>query len=301
MTLPAPILFFGIGGPLSAAPLAALLRAGASIAAVVVPAGPQQTAAIIQAPQPAPIPPVSFVPAHPRTLAEIAWNAQVPVLSVRQLGKTAVQQLASFQPAVACVSCWPARIPEALLAAPRHGFLNVHPSLLPAYRGPHPLFWALRDGLHESGVTVHWMDAELDAGDIAAQASLPFPEGVGPAVLEQAAGELGGALLVDVLQQLAAGTARRRPQPPGGSYHPAPCAEDFILDTSWPAQRAFNFLRGTAGWDYPYPVDAGSETFYLRQALGYHAAIYLPAPTLRDGTTLQVQFSPGVLLAQEWV
>ncbi|MDT8305552.1 MAG: formyltransferase family protein, partial [Anaerolineae bacterium] len=220
-------------------------------------------------------------------------------LSVRHFGPAAVQQLASLHPAVACVSCWPSRIPEELLAVPRHGFLNVHPSLLPAYRGPHPLFWALRDGLRESGVTVHWMAVELDQGDIAAQAPLPFPEGVGPSVLEQAAGELGGALLVDVLQQLAAGVTPARPQPTGGSHQPAPCAADFALDTSWSAQRAFNFMRGTSGWGYPYPVHAGGETFNLRQALGYDAGARLPEPVVRSSTGLQLQYTPGVLLAEE--
>jgi methionyl-tRNA formyltransferase len=291
MVLPAPILFFGMHGPFSAAPLAALLDSGAEIAAVVIPA-PRQQKAEIERVAPRPAPPQPYHAVH------LAWEAQLPVLTLREPGASAVEQLAALEPAVACVACWSQRIPPVLLAAPRHGFLNLHPSLLPAYRGPHPLFWALRDGLRESGVTVHWMDEELDRGDIALQQRLPFPEGVGPAVLEQVAGELAGELLLDVLRQLACGTAVRQPQPPGGSYQPAPRAADFTLDLAWPAQRAFNFMRGTSDWGQLYPLRMSGETLYLRQALGYDTAARLPAPVVRAGTQLGVQFTPGVLLAE---
>jgi methionyl-tRNA formyltransferase len=298
MKLPAPILFFGLSGQLSAAPLAALLHAGADIAAVVISTGPGQTAEIaaVSSSQSAPVAPGA---GRRHLVAELAREAGLPLFAVRKLGSQAQEELAALQPAIACVACWPERIPAALLERPRHGFLNLHPSLLPAYRGPHPLFWALRDGRRESGVTVHWMNAELDRGDIAAQAPLAFPEGVGPAVLAHAAGELGATLLVGVLQQIAAGIAEHHPQPSGGSYQPAPRPADFMLETTWSAQHAYNFMRGTSGWGNPYPIRAGGETYTLRQALGYDPAGTLPAPVMRTETGLQLQFTPGVLLASE--
>lgn len=291
MVLPGPLLFFGVHGPFSLAPLQALLAAGAGIAAVVIPAGAGQPAQIERlAPQPRLLQPASIV--------HLAWQAGAPVYAVRRFGPEALAQLSAGAPAVACVACWPWRLPPSLLALPRYGFLNVHPSLLPAYGGPHPLFWVLRDGLRESGVTVHWMDEALDQGDIALQAPLPLPEGVGAAVLDLAAGELGGTLLVTVLEQLATGNVMRRPQPPGGSYQLAPRPADFALDPSWPARRAYNFMRGTAHWGQPYPLSLDGETLYLRRALGYDAAAGLPAPLLRDGALLRLQFTPGVLLAE---
>lgn len=291
MVLPGPLLYFGVHGPFSLAPLQALLAAGAGIAAVVIPAGAGQPAQIERlAPQPRLLQPASIV--------HLAWQAGAPVYAVRRFGPEALAQLSAGAPAVACVACWPWRLPPSLLALPRYGFLNVHPSLLPAYGGPHPLFWVLRDGLRESGVTVHWMDEALDQGDIALQAPLPLPEGVGAAVLDLAAGELGGTLLVTVLEQLATGNVMRRPQPPGGSYQLAPRPADFALDPSWPARRAYNFMRGTAHWGQPYPLSLDGETLYLRRALGYDAAAGLPAPLLRDGALLRLQFTPGVLLAE---
>ncbi len=289
MSLPAPILFFGLPGPFAAAPLAALLAAGAHVAAVITPAGDRQAAPVEQV--------VPGPTAGADSLMAYAKEAQIPVLAVRDLGAEVQAWLAALRPAVACVACWRQRIPAGLLALPEHGFLNLHPSALPDYRGPYPLFWALRDGRRESGVTVHWMDEGLDSGDIALQAPLRLPEGVGPAVLDRAAGELGGRLLVETLQRLADGTLERRPQPPGGSYRPAPCADDFALPTKWPAQRAFNFMRGTADWGQPYPVQAGDERLLLGRALGYDPAARLGAPIVREGDRVRLQFSPGVLIA----
>lgn len=289
MTLPAPILFFGIPGPFAAAPLAALLSAGANVTAVFTPARERQ-AAPLERVVPLPTAGASSLMAH-------AHQAQIPFFTVRDLGAEFQEWLPGLRPAVACVACWRRRIPPELLALPEHGFLNLHPSLLPDYRGPYPLFWALRDGRDESGVTVHWMDEGLDSGDIALQAPLPLPEGVGPAELDRAAGELAGELLVEALRRLAAGTLERRPQPPGGSYQPAPGPADFVLHTEWSARRAFNFMRGTSDWGQPYPVQAGGERVLLGQALGYEPAARLPAPLVRLDDRIRLQFSPGVLIA----
>jgi methionyl-tRNA formyltransferase len=276
-------------GPFSTEPLAALLAAGAEVAAVLLPAGPQQVAAVE--------PIIPRPTAGRRDLAQMALEAQVPVYQVRHLGAEVEDWLAGLRPAVACVACWRQRFPATLLAVPELGFLNVHPSLLPAYRGPYPLFWALRDGRRESGVTVHWMDASLDSGDIALQAPLTLAEGVGPAVLDRAAGELGGELLVESLRGMAAGTLRRQPQPAGGTYQPAPRTADFALDTDWSAQHAFNFMRGTSDWGLPYPVQVGGKTIQLRQALGYEPSARLPVPAVRAAGGVQLQFTPGMLIA----
>jgi methionyl-tRNA formyltransferase len=74
--------------------------------------------------------------------------------------------------------CWgfPWKIPAAALVVPRLGSINHHPALLPRHRGPVPLAWAIRDGLGEWGSTWHYMDAELDTGNLLSQASLPIDD-----------------------------------------------------------------------------------------------------------------------------
>jgi hypothetical protein len=91
-----------------------------------------------------------------RDLLHAAWERSIPVFQVRQIAdRVILDTLRLLRPDVACVSCFPNRIPGRLLSFPRFGFLNLHPSLLPDYRGPAPLFWIFRNGDQGSmGITV---------------------------------------------------------------------------------------------------------------------------------------------------
>ena len=114
--------------------------------------------------------------------------------------------LATIAPDLVVVACFPWRLPEWLLALPRHGCLNVHPSLLPDGRGPDPVFWAFRWGLRETGVTIHRVDAGFDTGPIVAQRRLAIPPDATIPSLERDLAEAGAALLLDALPGLS--TAR---------------------------------------------------------------------------------------------
>ena len=205
--------------------------------------------------------------------------------------------MAQLQADVACVACFPKRIPPALLGVPRRGFLNVHPSLLPRYRGPYPLFWMLRHGDRRFGVTIHFMDEQWDSGDIAAQAEVDLPDGVSGEEADRTLSQYGAELLLDVLRRLEQGQLTRRTQPAGGTYFPAPQESDFVIDTAWPAQRAFNFMRGTDDWQRSYPIEAAGQRFRLKQALFYSSREILDEPYRLLGEQIDIQFSPGVLRA----
>lgn len=229
-----------------------------------------------------------------------AWSHDIPIYEVGQLTAPKTNALiASLAPDVACVACFTRRIPTSLMAIPIHGFLNVHPSLLPVYRGPSPLFWIFRDGMqHETGVTVHWLDEGLDTGDIAAQTKLSLPDGISGSQADVACARVGGQLLYDVLRTLAAGTATRQPQPTGGSYQPQPQADDFVLSTAWSAQRAFNFMRGTAEWGRPYRVRVENEWLTLSAAVSFAEDGIAEARSAPAGRHVTISFARGVLYAQ---
>jgi len=82
--------------------------------------------------------------------------------------------LQSLEPDLAISGGFPVRIPEDALAVPRHGIVNGHPALLPRYRGPNPIGWALRNGDAELGFTFHRMDADFDTGRVLAQGTAPL-------------------------------------------------------------------------------------------------------------------------------
>ncbi len=164
--------------------------------------------------------------------------------------------------------------------------------------GHFPLFWTFRLGREETGVTVHFMDAGLDTGDIVMQQKLRLPDGItGPEADALLAGQ-GAALLLDACRELDKGTLPRRPQTGEGSSCPRPSAADFHIPTSWPARRAYNFIRGTAEWRTPYLARGPGIKHTLRQALGFDETAVQEKPLLQNGRDYYIQFNPGVLHAQ---
>jgi methionyl-tRNA formyltransferase len=294
------VICFGTLGEFSRTPFVALLEAGIDVCGVVVPATPSSVLESIAPLMPfhqSPLPIVNPFAEH--SLVHLAWERQIPVYEVK--GLTAPKTLATIsflQPDVACSVCFPKRIPAAVLRLPRFGFLNLHPSLLPHYRGPYPLFWMFRNGEAQTGVTIHFMDEEFDTGDIVVQAPLDFPDGISGDEADRLCATLGGQLMVDVIHALERSPVLRRQQPADGSYYPSPRDDDFSLGPSWPARRAFNFMRATREWGHRYPIEIGSERFALRQALAFSIDGQLDQPYVLSGDELAIQFTPGVLRAK---
>ncbi len=297
------ILFCGLPAGVSAAVLRGLLAAGQQVVGVVTPAAavphlrltPATPVMFLSPPGAAGIPLSSGAP--PADLLGEAWAAGLPVLAVDDFAHAdAHAAIAALRADVACVACFTRRIPPSILALPRFGFLNIHPSLLPAYRGPTPLFWQLRDGA-ATGVTVHYMDTGLDTGDIATQTAVPLPDGVSGPDGERLLMLAGLELLLNVLDDLARGTARRQPQPPG-SYFGIPADEDYALSTEWPARRAFNFMRGTADRGRPYPIELAGRREMLAVADNLAADLVLDRPSVRHGRSILIRFNPGILYAR---
>jgi methionyl-tRNA formyltransferase len=293
------VIFCGTLCTFSAAPLRLLIEAGHDLCAIVIPSDRAiggRPIAPLSPPHLAAIPLVESTSAP--SIVSIAWEHHIPVYQVKRLA--AAVTLDTFKPwqaDIACVACFPKRIPAALLSVPRHGFLNIHPALLPHYRGPYPLFWMLRHGDRHSGVTLHFMDEHWDTGDIAAQAEVDLPDGISGEEADRTLSQYGAELMLDVLHHMRKGTLTRHPQPPGGSYFSVPQAADFEIETNWSAQRAFNFMRGTSEWQRTYPIEVAGQQFNLKQALFYssHEVLDQPYRLFRD--QIDIQFSPGVLRA----
>ncbi|MBI3980094.1 MAG: hypothetical protein HY331_18120 [Chloroflexi bacterium] len=293
------ILFFGMRCGFSVPPLAALLDAGLSVCAVVLPSADGLASAEPIWRLPGNGGPAGgrflLAPRRMRTIVDLARERQVPVLEVTRLGDPrTVATLAAMQPDFICVACFPRRLSAAILALPRHGCLNVHPSLLPANRGPVPLFWTFRLDERRAGVTVHRMESALDAGDIVLQEPLAVPEGIGGHDLEQECAAMGGRLLVAAVESITAGTAEwTRQTPEQASYHGWPTPDDFVVAPSWPARHAFNFIRGAAHWGTPTVIYAGRR-LPVSTTLGYVPDGAPDGPAVADGR-LWIPCNPGLV------
>ncbi|HEX7735005.1 MAG TPA: methionyl-tRNA formyltransferase, partial [Ktedonobacteraceae bacterium] len=275
------VLFLGMQSNFSHPSLRALLTAGVEVCAVVLPAAHSESGAPALRRLEPPSRRRALLPVNQSFLhtgvQQVAWDRQIPLWEIARLDDPAVSELFnSLQPDLICVACFSRIIPPALLAIPRLGALNVHPSLLPDNRGPEPLFWTFRLGQEVTGVTIHLMDARMDSGPILLQETLPVPEGISYAELEEQAAELGASLLVRAVADLASGRAQSTPQNESQSHaYPYPSnqdgRDDFVIHPAqWDARHVYNFIRGAKDWGEALTLVADAElTLLIEDVLDY--------------------------------
>lgn len=279
------VIFFGMLGSFSLPSLASLLASGIDVCAVVLPSSRRQEGRPAIFRREVYHPARSLLPVVHSTLhaniVQLADECQIPVWEVQRLDDPAtLATLSAYEPDAICVACFSQRIPRSLLSLPCLGCLNVHPSLLPANRGPVPLFWTFRTGEEYAGVTIHLMDEGMDSGPILAQECIAVDDGVSYAELEAQCAGRGGQLLADCVWKLAQGSAIPVPQDETkSSYHPAPSSADFLIPVAaWGARHVYNFVRALSDWDEAITLQIGDEQFVVRQEISYSHT--LPASEL---------------------
>lgn len=147
---------------------------------------------------------------QPTPVKEYALSQDLPVFQpLKARDGEAMRIVESLAPELIVVAAYGKILPEDLLNYPQYGSINVHSSLLPAYRGAAPINWAILDGLTETGVTIMYMAKELDAGDIIHQKSTVIGEDEDALALTMRLAELGAEALSEAVTALANGTAVR--------------------------------------------------------------------------------------------
>jgi methionyl-tRNA formyltransferase len=189
-------------------------------------------------------PPVSRLPVAGEVIVP---STRAPRLLVRDLrSPDVVSSLSDLAPDLIVVGCFPLRLLPDLLGLPRIGAINVHPSLLPAHRGPDPLFWTFHAGERQTGITIHHLDAGFDTGPILSRQSVNLPDTVTYAGADAILADAAESALAGVLASLPM-LAPGSPQPEGtGSYESFPTVADLTIDSSWTVRRAAWFIAGVA-------------------------------------------------------
>ena len=161
----------------------------------------------------------------------------------------AAERLRAVGADVAVVVAYGKILPPAVLEAPRHGCLNVHASLLPAYRGAAPIQWAVVNGERESGVTIMLLDPGMDTGPTILREAIPIGETETAGELGARIAPLGARLMVDALARLAAGTMVTEAQD-GARATLAPILkkDDGRIDWGKLAPKVKDHVRGMDPW-----------------------------------------------------
>lgn len=193
---------------------AACLRMGARVGASTLLAGVDRLAG-------------SRLPGTPRSLRSVARRHDVPFSVERDANAPALlDRLEGYDLDVVVSFSAPQVFRERLLRLPRLGAVNLHSSLLPQYRGLLPSFWVLYHGEAVSGATVHFMDADIDNGDILKQATVDIRGLRSMHDVLTATKRAGGDIMLEALRELAAGTLVPRPNPVAeGTYFTWPTTE----------------------------------------------------------------------------
>ena len=164
-------------------------------------------------------------------------------------------------------------LPDPVLDAFPRGIINLHFSLLPAYRGAAPVQRALLDGAEVTGVTTFVIDAGMDTGPVLLAAEVPVHDGEDAGALTMRLAEVGARLTVETLDALEAGQLQPRPQPAEGvSLAPKVTAEEARLDFTWPAGRLADAVRAFTPTPGAWTTHRGRRLKITRAAVAKQAA-----------------------------
>lgn len=187
---------------------------------------------------------------RPSAVREAAEALGLPVLTPESASDPEfVAALRTVAPEVGVVVAYGQILRRELLTLPPGGFLNVHYSLLPEFRGASPVYAALRAGRTETGVTVQYMARALDAGDILLQRRVPIAEDDDRGTLTDKLTAVGIETLLEALALLERGQAPRTPQDEAqASYVGRVETEDCRIDWSAPAPVVRDLVRACTPW-----------------------------------------------------
>jgi methionyl-tRNA formyltransferase len=180
----------------------------------------------------------------PSPVASAAERLGIPVIDARRLDDDATGRVAALRPDLGVIVAYGGLVREPLLSTPVHGWINLHFSALPAWRGAAPVQRALIAGDPELGASVFRLVPELDAGDVYATRSRPVEPGeTAGAALESLAAS-GADLVAEVVDAIDAGTAVATPQAGAPTFAPKLTIDDGRLDWTRPTAEVDARYRG---------------------------------------------------------
>lgn len=221
----------------------------------------------------------------PDPLKQAALDAGIPVFQPpRMKDPEAYERMAALNADLGVLAFVTDIVPERVFNAPKYGSICYHPSLLPKYRGASAINWAVINGETKTGLTIFWVDAGIDTGDILLQKEVE----IGP---EETTGEvyfnklypLGVEAVLEAVDLIAQGRAPRIPQDHSQATYDPPCDEKVAaLDWSKPGRVVFNFIRGCD------PQPGATTTFRGEKVKLYNARFLEETHSARPGEILEV-------------
>jgi methionyl-tRNA formyltransferase len=236
---------------------------------------------------------ISFSP-----VKTVALAAGIPVYQPQKIrAPEAEGQLRALAPSVIVIIAYGQIIPARLLSIPEHGWINLHASLLPKYRGAAPINWAIVNGETRTGNTTMRIDAGMDTGEMLLQEELAIgPKETAPEVAARLS-EAGAPLMARTLRELRDSTLTGRAQNHAeASLAPMLKREDGLIDWTQSAQAIFNRMRGFAPWPGTFSEFRGQTCHLWGEPVSNEVADASPGTLLQLKGGLRVVCGQGSVL-----
>jgi len=210
----------------------------------------------------------------PTPVAIRATEARVPLIKTNRLDESATAAISALAPDLGVIVAYGGLVREPLLSTPRLGWINLHFSLLPRWRGAAPVQHAILAGDETTGVSVFRLVPELDAGELYAQVEEPIGRFHTAGSLLERLARIGAPVVVDVVDALEEGTAVGRPQEGEASHARKLRLDDGRIEWTRPAAEIDRRIRAVT----PEPGAAtrlDGERFKVLGAVAAHDAVRL--------------------------
>lgn len=205
----------------------------------------------------------------PCPLNKFAKERGLPLLTPEKIAcPEAQRQIAELDPDLFAVAAYGQYIPASITSLAPRGAINMHPSLLPRYRGAAPIQWALANGDTQSGVSIINVSEELDAGDILLQRAMNIRADDTAASLGARLADLGAEMFSEAIRQLDAGSIEPTPQNSEQVLYARKLKKtDGEIDWTWDASDIHNRVRGFNPWPGCYSKIKGKAVKIWRTEL----------------------------------
>ncbi|MFO0704399.1 MAG: methionyl-tRNA formyltransferase [Candidatus Andersenbacteria bacterium] len=233
-------------------------------------------------------------------VARAAHKHAIPVQTPDSIkSKEFISWLREQKPDVALLVAYGKILPEPVLAVPKLGFVNVHPSLLPNYRGASPIAGALLNGETQTGVSIMRLDAQMDHGPILAQQTIDIASDATMGSLSKSLADLGATLLIKTLPDFLSGNNQGEPQ----DHSQATVTKllkrsDGELDWSRSAIELERQVRAFTPWPGTFTYLGGVRLKILAAQIGADAPVdnaSKPGALTLEGERLFIQTGAGQL------